>query len=146
MHKLVLDTNILVSYCISQLGYSFRIIDGLILKDYAEWIITEDIMKEYEVVLSRTRFSKKFPRFEMLSQQLLYFIRKRATMVYPAIKLDVLSDSTDNKFLEAVLASGADFLITGNSLDFTLNEFGTARILSPESYWNQFGADLSKIL
>jgi predicted nucleic acid-binding protein len=35
----------------------------------------------------------------------------------------VLTDTSDNKFLELAAASSADFLITGNTLDFTLDEF-----------------------
>jgi putative PIN family toxin of toxin-antitoxin system len=135
---LVLDTNILVSYCISQLGYSFLIIDKVVLAGKAEWIITKEILDEYSEVLSRARFIRKFPRFEHLARHLMDEIQIEGKWVFPNEKIDLLTDKTDNKFLEAAIAANSDYLITGNSLDFRIQEFRNTQIVSPQQYWNHF--------
>jgi uncharacterized protein len=142
LQKLVLDTNILVSYCISQLGYSFLIIDQIILARKAEWIITNDILYEYAEVLSRARFIRKFPRFEILARQLIDDVQMEGKLVFLIEKVDLLTDKTDNKFLEAALISNADYLITGNSLDFKIQEFRNTKIVSPSRYWSNFRVNI----
>jgi uncharacterized protein len=49
-----------------------------------------------------------------------------------------LRDKSDNKFLELPAVSSADFLITGNTLDFSINEFEYTKILTPKRYWEGF--------
>jgi predicted nucleic acid-binding protein len=58
--------------------------------------------------------------------------------VFPNEKIDLLTDKTDNKFLEAAIAANSDYLITGNSLDFRIQEFRNTQIVSPQQYWNHF--------
>lgn len=45
---------------------------------------------------------------------------------------------SDNKFLELALASSADYLITGNVLDFKFKEFQKTLILTPREFWAHF--------
>jgi hypothetical protein len=56
----------------------------------------------------------------------------------PQIAVDLLSDADDNKFLELALTSSADFLITGNTQDFTITEFEYTRIVTPREYWDLY--------
>ena len=53
-------------------------------------------------------------------------------------RIEILLDLSDNKFLEVAAASSADYLITGNNLDFTITEFEYTRIVSPKEYWNNY--------
>ena len=69
--------------------------------------------------------------------QILYklVLTKSVLLCLSDIKVDVLTDTSDKKFLELAAASSADFLITGNTLDFTLDEFEYTKILTPRAYW-----------
>jgi uncharacterized protein len=108
------------------------------LSGKGQWIITNEILDEYADVLSRARFIRKFPHFDFLARHLIDEIQKEGKWVSPKEKIDLLKDKTDNKFLEAAFEANADFLITGNSLDFRIQEFRNTKIVSPQQYWNHF--------
>lgn len=96
-------------------------------------------MQEYTGVLSRTRFFRKFPHFREVAENTLINISLFGEYVYPSGKLTVLTDMSDNKFLEAATEAGADYLITGNSNDFNIQEYNGTIICSPRQYWIKFG-------
>lgn len=56
----------------------------------------------------------------------------------PDQKVDLLKDSDDNKFLELAIEVKADFIITGNTRDFTIREIGITKIVTPTEYWDNF--------
>lgn len=51
---------------------------------------------------------------------------------------ELLTDPSDNKFLDLALSASADFLITGNLKHFPFNRLENTEILSPEKYWNTY--------
>jgi predicted nucleic acid-binding protein len=65
-------------------------------------------------------------------------IQLEGKWIFPKEKVDLLKDKTDNKFLEAAFAANADYLITGNYLDFRIREFKNTQIVSPQQYWHHF--------
>ena len=62
----------------------------------------------------------------------------KARFYYPTVKLDILSDKDDNVILELAYESKADYIITGNTNDFTLSEFKGTKIISPKDYWEMY--------
>jgi len=52
--------------------------------------------------------------------------------------LAIISDKDDNKLLELAEESKADFLITGNTNDFTIKTFRNTRIVTPKEYWDHY--------
>jgi len=40
--------------------------------------------------------------------------------------------------LELAVESKADFIITGNTTDFTMTEFHGTRIVTPKEYWDLY--------
>lgn len=54
------------------------------------------------------------------------------------IQLTIISDKDDNKLLELAEESTADFLITGNTNDFTLKKYKQTRIVTPKEYWENY--------
>ena len=56
-------------------------------------------------------------------------------MFKPKIKLDILKDKPDNMILELADVSLADFIITGNTNDFTISHYRNTMIVSPKDYW-----------
>ena len=61
-------------------------------------------------------------------------------MFQPDITLSVISkDASDNKFVELAVYAEADFLITGNTNDFTFPQYQQVEIISPRQYWEEHG-------
>ena len=120
MQKLILDTNVIVSALISS-SIPTKILYELVLTEKVETCLSEEVFAEYveaEVVLSKLREISTFYRTDR--------------------KVTILTDTSDNKFLELAAVSSADYLTTGNTLDFTIIEFEYTKILTPREYWDNY--------
>ena len=135
MQKIIIDTNVLVSSLI-QRSYPYLIIGKIFDSRNIEVCISDELFEEYLNVLNRKKF-RKFPDFVTNAQALLLDIERHAKKYIPEIKLDIISDEDDNKLLELAETSGADFLITGNHNDFTMNAYKTTKIVTPKEYWEE---------
>jgi putative PIN family toxin of toxin-antitoxin system len=111
--RLVLDTNIVVSAALKPEGLQ-RTVFLLALTRPARWYVTQPILAEYRVVLSRPEFKIR----KGLRQQLLHRIEAGSYLVAPRIPIRVTADPDDNIFLECADAARADFLVTGNQRHF----------------------------
>jgi putative PIN family toxin of toxin-antitoxin system len=136
MQKIVVDTNVFVSALI-QRSYPYHIVAEVFSNDNIQLCLSDELYAEYFNVLNRKKFSK-FPDFISNAQSLLIDIEKRAIKYYPTIRLEVISDLDDNKLLELAETCNANFLITGNSNDFTMSEYKGTKILSPKDYWTDY--------
>jgi putative PIN family toxin of toxin-antitoxin system len=117
MQKIVVDTNVLVSALIRR-SYPYRIVYELFLEGKVHLCISKQLMQEYRDVLLRLKFAQ-FQDFFSKADLLLAAIEIRALKFHPNIKLNILSDKDDNMILELADESLADFVITGNTNDFT---------------------------
>lgn len=133
MQKIVIDTNVIVSSLIQQ-GYPYKIINELFIEDRFQLCVSEVLMAEYYEVLSRPKFSK-FHDFFTRAEALLVDIENRAAKFVPAIKLHLISDADDNMILELADECLADFIITGNTTDFTFPTYKQTKIITPKEYW-----------
>ena len=136
MQKLILDTNIVVSALISN-SVPTKILYELVLNQKVKICLTEEIFTEYIEVLNREKFTK-YTNFKSKADIVLNKLREISTYYETNRKIEILSDTSDNKFLELAAVSSADYLITGNTLDFQITEFEYTRILTPREYWNLF--------
>jgi putative PIN family toxin of toxin-antitoxin system len=139
MQKVIIDTNIIVSALISP-GIPSKIITELVFEHKIELHISHEIFSEYVEVLMRPKFSK-ITKFQVNAEIAISRIEELAIRTEPIEKLDLIKDKSDNCFLELALATQADYLITGNSNDFTFNKIDKTKIVSPSSYWNQYHPD-----
>jgi putative PIN family toxin of toxin-antitoxin system len=94
-------------------------------------------LAEYYEVLSRPKFSK-FPDFFIRAEALLVYIESKSTRFFPTITLDLISDDDDNMVLELAHECSADFIITGNSTDFTFHNYRQTKIVTPKEYWENY--------
>lgn len=139
MQRIVIDTNVIVSSLI-QLGYPNLIIKELFIEQKFELCTSEELLAEYYEVLARPRFSK-FQDFFIRAEALLVEIVSKATMYAPAITLDLISDGDDNMILELADECLADFIITGNTTDFTFPTYKKTKIVTPREYWENYQPD-----
>ena len=56
----------------------------------------------------------------------------------PTTKLKIIKDESDNRLLELAQISKADFIITGNTNDFTIKIYERTKIITPREYWEEF--------
>lgn len=136
MQRVILDTNVLVSSLI-QRSYPFLILNKLFTESKIELCMSDALMSEYYEVLNRKKFSK-YPEFLSRAENMLTDIGKRALFFYPKITLQIIDDFADNRLLELAEESKADFLITGNTNDFTFTSFKNTLIVSPKDYYENY--------
>ena len=139
MQKIVIDTNVIVSSLI-QRGYPNLIIKDLFIEQKFQLCISAELLAEYYEVLARPKFSK-FQDFFIRAEALLVEIEDKATKYNPTITLDLISDNDDNMILELADECLADFVITGNTTDFTFPTYKQTKIVTPKEYWDNYQPD-----
>ena len=136
MQKIIIDTNVLVSALI-QKSYPFLIINDLFTEQKTELCISDDIIREYIEVLSRKRFTQ-YSEFALKAKLVLTDIEANAKIYTPVVKVRIIKDISDNKFLELAETCKAGFIITGNINDFTMKSYKKTKIVSPKDYWENY--------
>jgi putative PIN family toxin of toxin-antitoxin system len=136
MQKLVIDTNVFISSLI-QRSYPYLITTELFSNKEIHLCISDEVFEEYYDVLNREKF-ERFADFITKAQTLLTNISRKATKYSPTFKVHLIKDTKDNKFLELSETCKADFLITGNTNDFTMKEYKRTIIVTPKQYWENY--------
>lgn len=133
MIRVVVDTNVFISAGLISHGAPRCILDRILFGHDIEMIVSPEILEEYKGVAKRAKFSQR----RRSLGKLLRRIQKHATMVVPTGMVDVLPDPDDNKFLACAKTAQADFLVTGNRIDFNLKVFAGTKILNPQDFWEE---------
>ena len=131
--RLILDTNVLVSANI-QRSYPYFIVDRVFAEPHLELCISDKLLAEYVDVLNREKFAK-FPDFHARAQTLLSDIETHGVRFIPTVKVELIGDEPDNRLLELAEACRADYLVTGNTNDFTMLEYKGTKIISPKIFF-----------
>jgi uncharacterized protein len=122
--RVVLDTNVLIS---GLLGGAAAEIIAHWRNDAFDVIVSQEIVEEYERVLSRPKFNLP----EWVVQELLDYVRRRAQWSEQQLDLgSVVRDPADAKFLEAAVAGHADLIVSGDYDLLDLGRFESIAIIS----------------
>ena len=132
MQKVVIDTNVIVSALI-QRSYPYLIINQYIIEENFQLCISDELMAEYYEVLARPKFAK-FQDFYFRAESLMVDIETRAKKFIPSKKINIIKDTDDNKILELADECFADYIITGNTNDFTFSTYKLTKIVTPKDY------------
>ena len=57
------------------------------------------------------------------------------TRFAPTVKVELIGDEPDNRLLELAEICHADYLVTGNTNDFTMAEYKETKIVSPRIFF-----------
>lgn len=120
----VIDTNILVSSLITKnpnsptVGVVEKLVEGKIVPVY-----NDDIFKEYDEVLHRSKFHLSTERVD----KLLRIIRLKGVLGSRLHYEGAMVDEKDRPFYEVSLAKDGSFLVTGNLKHFPFSP----KIVSP---------------
>lgn len=133
MQKIVIDTNVIVSSLI-QHNYPYLIISELFVDNKIQLCISEELIAEYYEVLARPKFSG-FQDFFIRAESILAEIEIKAIKYFPSLTIELISDDDDNMLLELADVCEADFIITGNTNDFSFSAYKDTKIVTPKEYW-----------
>lgn len=131
--RLILDTNVLVSANI-QRSYPYFIVDRVFADPNLEICFSAELFTEYVDVLKREKFAK-FPDFHSRAQTLLNDIQTIGFQFTTTTKVKLIKDDPDNRLLELAETCRADYLVTGNTNDFTMSEYKGTKIVSPKEFF-----------
>jgi putative PIN family toxin of toxin-antitoxin system len=133
--RIVLDTNVIVSGLLNPEGTPGRVLD-LFLAGEITMVVDDRILAEYRAVLPRPKFG-----FEPADvSDVLDLVEAEAERVAaPPLRL-ALMDEADRPFMEVAVASGADFLVTGNVRRFRALSRRRSLVATPAEFlreWNR---------
>lgn len=107
------------------------------LENQVDVCIFDELFEEYLEVLNRPKFIR-YPDFLNKAEFVLTQIESNALKFFPKEKFEIINDKNDNRLFELASESNADYLITGNTNDFTMSNFKGTKIVSPKEYWDNF--------
>jgi uncharacterized protein len=111
--RLVLDTNVVISAALKPDGLQ-RTVVLLAMTKPARWYVSDAILAEYALVLSRPELKIR----RNFRQQLLQLIKNHSRIIAPSHLPQITADPDDNIFIECADAARADYLVTGNERHF----------------------------
>ncbi len=127
--KIVIDTNIWISYLIGSL---LQNIDKKILLKEIKLVVSDEMLKELSEVSSRPKFKNIFTARRI--KELFSLLDSYAIVVSPSQKINVCRDGKDNFLLEVALEGKADYLVTGDDDLLVLNPFHHTEIVTPKDF------------
>ena len=136
MQIVVIDTNVIISSLI-QRNYPYLIMYDFFLEGKFLLCVSDELLTEYYEVLARPKFSK-FQDFYIKAELMLANIEAKSRKFKPTIKLDLISDKSDNMILELADECEANYIVTGNSTDFTFSTYKQTKIVSPKEFWELY--------
>lgn len=114
-HRVVVDTNLVVSSFLSRTGAPRSVIQAMFDGQFVV-VVTNSILNEYGDVLNRPVFATKYGVRPFEVAGFLEFVRDHAVMLSEVTSSPiVLRDDLDQKFLDAAHTARAEFLISGDN-------------------------------
>ena len=130
MHRVVLDTNVVLSAMLTNFGPA-AVVLGLVFSRRLALAVDEQIFDEYDEVISRPRFGID-PRDRIIVLERLRRVgHAHAPQALPGGRKG-FPDPTDVMFLELALGARVDWLVTRNVKHFPQHRCGSIAIVTPE--------------
>jgi hypothetical protein len=99
--------------------------------------VSKDILLEISKVLLYPKIVVILRKACVTQKEILRAIQANSTIVEPKIKLHIIEeDMEDNKILECAVASGAEFIVTGDKHLLKLGKFRKIRIVAPRDFFD----------
>ncbi|MCL2039501.1 MAG: putative toxin-antitoxin system toxin component, PIN family [Bacteroidetes bacterium] len=121
-NKIIIDTNIWVSFLIKKQFSIFRELFG-----NHKLIFSKELLAELCDVVERRKFTNLFSNEQV--RILFEFIERYAEIVEISSKVDICRDKKDNYLLALAKDSKADYLITGDNDLLVLEQFEGTKII-----------------
>jgi putative PIN family toxin of toxin-antitoxin system len=130
----VLDTNVIISAVISHLGPPAQI--------HAAWqdgqfvyVTSPVLVEEIARALTYPRVTRRRAWTETERSAYLETLRANVRLVLPTVRIDaMLDDPDDNRVLEAAVAGGAQYIVTGDRDLLELASYESIEIVTPARF------------
>jgi len=131
--KVVFDTNVWVSIFMKKVLTD----QYLQAKQDLAVYVSKDILLEISKVLLYPKIVVILRKACVTQKEILRAIQANSTIVEPKIKLHIIEeDMEDNKILECAVASGAEFIVTGDKHLLKLGKFRKIRIVALRDFFD----------
>jgi uncharacterized protein len=127
MIKVVLDTNIIIS-SVFWIGNPYKVVMKGIKKEYL--LLTS--IKILDEVVDKLRNKFKFPEDEI--ENLINVLLVNCQVVESKSRFDIVRDKSDNKILECVVDSDADYIVTGDPDLLEIKNFKGIKIIKARDF------------
>ncbi|MBU4141506.1 putative toxin-antitoxin system toxin component, PIN family [Patescibacteria group bacterium] len=137
--KVVFDTNIFISMFIWR-NKELEFLYNLFSQNKIIVSVNPQIIQEITRVLSYPKFIIPLLKAGLTTEEIISAITNDCLIFSSSIKpLKIIKDdSSDDIILDCALASGADFIISGDKHLLKLKSFQNIPILSPRQFLNRF--------
>ena len=98
-------------------------------------VVSQPILQEIEDVLNRPSFGFIASN---LKKELLITLSEMAEIINPSTKISASRDPKDDKFIEAAIAAGAKYIVSGDKDLLTLKSYGTVMIITAAEFVKLF--------
>jgi putative PIN family toxin of toxin-antitoxin system len=127
--RVVIDTNLLVTYLISHRDPMATIIDDHLAQGDFAMLSSPELLAELDRALSYSRLQKFYDKDTRL--RFVALIAQLAEMQNLPNEIPAISrDPDDDKFIACAIAGRADFLVSGDQDLLTLEQVGDVRIIT----------------
>ena len=127
MHKVIVDTNVLISGIL--FGGNPREIINLWLTNKYIFCLSPELKAE---VLGKLQ--RKFLLSKEKLQEIEEALEAKSEKYVPHVTVTVCKDPQDNFLLELAEESNANFIISGDKLVLALQEYKNTKIISPKEF------------
>jgi len=135
MIRAVLDANVLASALINSKGISERIVRALVSDRAFASVTSPALTEEVERCLFYPKVRKYVKGSDDEIRAWVISFTLVSDIVEPDIEVDaVKADPDDNKYLEAALEGGADYVVSGDSHLLDMKEYEGIRIVTPRAF------------
>ena len=129
----MIDTNVIVSGLMRRSGPPAEALNAAKERVFS-WIISPHLINEAEGLLSRPHIRRHIALSDEAMAEFFAEVSNVAILVEPGDRLDVSRDADDNRVLEAAVAGGADFIVTGDRDLLELGMHAGIQIVSPAGF------------
>ena len=141
MHRIVLDTNVIVSGTILTTGVPAEILEAWRERRF-DLIMSPTVLTEVDRVLRLPKIARRYSLDLQSVQSLLDLLVARAiTVSEKGLVSPELRDPKDNPILACAVEGGADYIVTGDRDLLVLERFQGIPIVSPAAFAALLDAD-----
>jgi putative PIN family toxin of toxin-antitoxin system len=134
VHRVVIDTNVLISGIIQSKGYPYKIVK-LWEKDELILITSFVMINEAEKVLNYPRIKKNYKLNDEEIKQTILNLSRYSILINNLPSLNVIKDDPDdNAILSTAVEGKADYIISGDSHLLVLKDYKGIKIITPKKF------------
>ncbi len=124
-HKLVIDTNLWISFLISN---KHNLLDPLLFAEKARIVFSTELMSEIKQTIEKPKLKKYFGTNALV--EMLSAFEPFIDLIEVESDVSICRDTKDNFLLALSKDSKADYLLTGDKDLLVLEKFGKTKIVT----------------